>query len=60
MNKITADLVAQLKTMIDVRKELVGLIKEHPDSKEKIDLLRNYFNYEIQRTINDVIHNERL
>lgn len=60
MNKLTADMVQQLKSMVDLKKDLSFIAKEKPDHKDNIELVRGYLDYEIARSINDIIHSERL
>lgn len=60
MNKQTAELVSQLKDMIELKKHLEAMAKEKSENKEKLLVLHDYISYEIMRNISDIIVMEKL
>lgn len=60
MNKITQDVMDSVNVLVDFHNNIPQLLKKFPESKEDISLLDAYVNYEIKKTLQDIIHIERL
>ncbi len=60
MNKITQEIMDSVNILIEFHNNMPQLLKAFPDSKEDIALLDSYVNYEIKKTLKDIIHMERL
>ena len=60
MNKTTQETVQAINILIEFRDNIPHLIKNIPETKEDLDLLKSYVDYEIKKTLKDIIHIERL
>jgi len=49
-----------VNVLVDFHNNIPQLLKKFPESKEDISLLDAYVNYEIKKTLQDIIHIERL
>ncbi len=60
MNKITQEVMASINVLIEFHDNMPHLLKKFPETKEDLDLLKSYVDYEIKKTLKDIIHIERL
>lgn len=60
MNKTTQDVMNSVNNLIEFYNNIPHMIKNFPEAKEDIELLTSYVNYEIKKTLKDIIHIERL
>lgn len=60
MNRQTQDLMGSINILKEFYENIPVLAKKFPESKEDLELLKSYVEYEIGKTIKDIIHFERL
>ncbi len=60
MNKTTQEVMSSINILIEFYNNMPHLIKNFPESIEDIEVLDSYINYEIKKTLKDIIHIERL
>ncbi len=60
MNKITQEVMASLNILISFHDNMPHLLRTFPETKEDLDMLKSYVDYEIKKTLKDIIHIERL
>lgn len=58
MNKTTQELMNAANTLVQFQNNFPYIRCE--DTKEDIDLLQSYLNYELKKILKDIIHVERL
>ena len=60
MNKITQDVMDSINVLIRFHDNMPSLLDNFPEAEEDLQLLESYVNYEIKKTLKDIIHIERL
>ncbi len=60
MNKTTQEVMDSVNILIEFNDNIPHLLKKFPDAKEDIELLKSFVDYEIKKTLKDIIHIERL
>jgi hypothetical protein len=60
MNKTTQEVMDSVNVLIKFYNNMPQLLDHFPEDKEDIELLESYVNYEIKKTLKDIIHIERL
>lgn len=60
MNKTTQELMVSLNVLTNFMDNASSMMKKFSESKEDIELLKSFVEYEIKKTIKDIIHLERL
>ena len=60
MNKITQEVMKSVNILVTFYDSMPYLLDKFPDAEEDLDLLRSYVDYEIKKTLKDIIHIEKL
>jgi len=60
MNKTTQEVMNSINVLVKFYDNIPTLLKNFPDAMEDIGLLESYVDYEIKKTLKDIIHIERL
>ncbi len=60
MNRTTQELMVSLNVLVDFRENMVKIPKNIAETKDDIELLKSYVEYEIKKTLKDIVHIERL
>jgi len=60
MNKTTQELMVSLNVLNGFMDNVPSMMKKFSESKEDIELLKSFVEYEIKKTVKDIIHLERL
>ncbi len=60
MDKATHELINLINILIKFNDNVPNLIDQFPDSEIDIDLIIPYIDYEIKKTLKDIIHIEKL
>lgn len=60
MDKSTQDMITLVNTLIKFNDNIPCILEFMPDSKWDVELLMPYIDYEIKKTLKDIIHNEKL
>lgn len=60
MNKMTQEVMDSVNTLIKFRDGMLHVLKMFPETKDDLEVLKPYVDYEIKKTLKDIIHIERL
>jgi hypothetical protein len=60
MNKITQEVMDSLNILITFHDNIPHLLHKLPETREDLEILKSYVDYEIKKTLKDIIHIERL
>lgn len=60
MNRMTQELMDSVNTLIEFNDNILSLSKKFPESKADLELLKSYAEYEIKKTLKDIVHLEKL
>lgn len=60
MDKTTQEMINRVNILLTFNDNILGLCEKYPESEIDIDTLIPFVNYEIKKTLKDIIHIERL
>lgn len=60
MNRTTQEMMNLINTLMTLNDNLPVIEQQFPDSAKDVDLMMTYVDYEIKKSLKDIIHNERL
>lgn len=60
MDKTTQEMIDLVNSLLKFNDNLPSLLEQYPESEMDIDVLIPYVDYEIKKTLKDIIHKERL
>ncbi len=60
MNRTTQELMDAVNTLVEFRENMVKIPKNISETKDDIDVLKSYVEYEIKKALKDILHIERL
>ena len=60
MDKTTQEMFNRINTLVTFNDNLILLIEQFPQCEQEIDLLIPYVDHQIKKTLQDIIHIERL
>jgi hypothetical protein len=60
MNKTTQEVMDSVNILIEFNNNIPNLLTMFAESEDDIHVLKSYVNYEIKKTLKDIIHIERL
>jgi len=60
MNKTTQEVMDSINVLMKFYDNIPSLLDNFPEVEDDIQLLESYINYEIKKTLKDIIHIERL
>lgn len=60
MNRTTQELMDAVNTLVEFRENMIKIPKNISETKDDIDVLKAYVEYEIKKALKDILHIERL
>jgi hypothetical protein len=60
MNKTTQETMDSINVLVQFYDNIPSLLNNLPDAEDDIALIESYVEYEIKKTLKDIIHIERL
>lgn len=60
MNKMTQEVMDSVNTLVKFRGSIPNLLTMFPETKNDLEIIKPYIDYEIQKILKDIIHIERL